>query len=220
MDDRDPRNGICGSTYHEEDDNDILGMLSTPFEVRIRQQVCNSFLVHVRNSLPFQSTTVSSAPKCVTALTSKFNGKIPNTKNRYPLRLLLEIEEAIRVNAKRPLGPPRPTEGYLSCPWPGHRNRIPGRTGREGEGRDGRADYLGELVKRRLQDGREFTFPTDAYGIPTTALGNHFSLPIRNQRTALRPSHQRSTRCRPIHRSRTQKGCRIYFQTWVIRFRL
>jgi hypothetical protein len=83
-----------------EGDDDTLGMLSAPFEVRIQQQFwfissCSKLI------LAFQSPNVSTTPKCATAL-AEFNGDIPSTDNHHPLRLLLEIEEVIRVDAKRP----------------------------------------------------------------------------------------------------------------------
>jgi len=68
------------------------------------------------------------------ALAGKFNGDTANTDNYHPLWLLLEIEEAIPVDAKRPLGSPRP-KGYISYPWPDHQNGLLECTGREGEGR-------------------------------------------------------------------------------------
>lgn len=76
--------------------------------------------------IALQSPAVS--PKCVIVLTGKPNGNIPSTDNRHRLRLILEIEEAIRIDAKRwDLHVRR-----LLYPWPDH--RVLGRIGREGDG--------------------------------------------------------------------------------------
>ena len=67
----------------------------------------------------------------------------------------------------------------LSYPWPDHRNWVLGSTGRKGGGWDGRAEYLGEFVKRRRLDGRElrniiFLLHRVAYP-PLQPLCDHFS---------------------------------------------
>ena len=153
--DRESRHRIWGSTCDQVGNDDILGMLSTPFEVRIRKQVCNSlFLSCSELILPSQSPTLSTTFERATALAD------------------------------------------LSYPWPDHRNWVLGSTGRKGGGWDGRAEYLGEFVKRRRLDGRElrniiFLLHRDAYP-PLQPLCDHFSHPIHNRRTFLHPSRQRS----------------------------
>ena len=63
------------------------------------------FETHITFSKPTLSTTLKRA----TTLVGKFNGDIPSTDNCHPFQLLLEIEEAIRVDAKRrPWVSPRP----------------------------------------------------------------------------------------------------------------
>ena len=96
--------------------------------MRIQQLVCNTFLP-VRNSLAFQNPNVSTTPKHATAL-AEFNGDISSSDNRHLLRLLLEIEKVIQVDASDPPG----ISASLSYPWPDHRNGVLGCTGKEGEG--------------------------------------------------------------------------------------
>lgn len=91
--------------------------------------------------------TVSTVPKRATALAGKFNDDMPSTDNRHPLRLLLEIEEVIRVDVKRRLWGLRVRSDTPLISLADLRNGILRSINKEGEGWDGHPDSLGYFVK-------------------------------------------------------------------------
>jgi hypothetical protein len=134
MDDRDPRNGIWGSACHEEGDNDILGMLSKPFKMRIRQWVCNSFIVHVRNSYyPFKAPRSSPHPNVPPPLPASSTAIYP-----APITVILFgcSSRSKKPSESMPSHAPRisVSEGISLIYSARSSNAIIGRAGREGTG--------------------------------------------------------------------------------------
>lgn len=131
-------------------------------------------------------------PNVRPALAGKSNGDIRSTDNCYPLPLFLEIEAAIQVDAKWDLRDRRNTSHIL--PWP---ERF---SGAQAEKVKDGIDVQTTLDISLNGGGGTEVIPL-RHKVPTTALRDHFSHPIHNQGTALRPSRQRSTRCcngRPV----------------------
>ena len=99
MNDQDAKDGISGLTCHQEGDDDTLGMLGLLHPSRC---VFDNMSV-IRFLFMFEAHITLSKPHHLhhTHTRDQFNGDIPSTDNGHPLRLLLQIEQAIRVDAKQ-----------------------------------------------------------------------------------------------------------------------